>query len=70
MADTGHTASEVVTGQHGREATITRIDQGRFMVECLEQGPTGNGTRHTLKRTSYTRAYDAAEAWAWRGEAG
>ena len=68
---------EVVRGQHGRNALIQKIEgersSARYKVRCREQGRTCAGiaymdVRITAWRTSYLSAYDAAEAWAWRGE--
>ena len=68
---------EVVAGQHGRDATIQRLEmmppRTRFRVRCRELSAHPDGaiyrdTRVTAWRMSYLSAYDAAEAWAWRGE--
>lgn len=67
---------ETVHGQHGRDAQIVKVEgprTRRHRLRCREQGTTIDGityldTRHTAWFMSYLRAYDAAEAWAWRGE--
>ena len=66
---------EVVAGQHGRDATIHKVEgkRIRYRVGCRElsahpDGDIYHDTRVTTWRPTYLGAYDAAEAWAYRGE--
>ena len=66
---------ETVWGTHGRDAQIVKV-QGprvtRYKLRCRASAYSIHGmfmeTRVTAWFTSYIRAYDAAEAWSWRGE--
>ena len=42
----------------------------RYKVQCRARSTDGRimDTRHTAWFTAYLKAYDAAEAWAYRGE--
>ena len=68
---------EVVHGQHGRDATIQRLeidpDGTRYRLKCRQATAPVNGyiamdTKIATTERTYLSAYDAAEAWAWRGE--
>ena len=68
---------EVVAGQHGRDATIQRLeidpDGTRYRLKCRQATAPVNGyiamdTKIATTECTYLAAYDAAEAWAWRGE--
>ena len=68
---------EVVAGQHGRDATIQRLeidpDGTRYRLKCRQATAPVNGyiamdTKIATTERTYLSAYDAAEAWAWRGE--
>ena len=62
---------ETVEGQHGRDALIHRIEfvGGRcFRVRCRELTDGYMKVRHTAWYLAYIFSFDAAEAWAYRGE--
>ena len=68
---------ETVCVTHGRDAQIVKVEGPRvtrYKVHCrasaadINLGSTYMETRVTAWFTSYIRAYDAAEAWSWRGE--
>ena len=59
-----------------RDAVIVTVEGPRvtrYKVHCREASTTEDGsrymdTRYTAWFTAYLKAYDAAEAWAYRGE--
>ena len=66
---------ETVPGQHDRDGLIYRVEfvGGRFYkLRCRQLGgkqlPQYMRVLHTASYLSYIHTYDAAEAWAWRGE--
>ncbi|MDD9989021.1 MAG: hypothetical protein OXQ31_22310 [Spirochaetaceae bacterium] len=62
---------EAVPGQHGRDGMIHRIEfvGGRcYRLRCRELSDGYMKVRHTAWTMSYIFAFDAAEAWAYRGE--
>ena len=74
--DITETEIETVCGQHGRDAVIVKVEGPRVTrhkVHCRAASTSTSGsrymdTRYTAWFTAYLKAYDAAEAWAWRGE--
>ena len=70
---------EVVAGQHGRDATIQRLemepDGTRYRLKCRQASAPVDGyiamdTQIATTERSYLGAYNAAEAWAWPAGAG
>ena len=62
---------ETVEGQHQRDGVIHRVDYvgGRYYrLRCRQLNGALMRVRYTASYLSYVHAYDAAEAWAWRGE--
>ena len=52
--------------------TLTWPRETRYTVRCRAASTSSDGrimaTRHVARFTAYLKAYDAAEAWAYRGE--
>ena len=73
--DITETEIETVYGQHGRDAVIVKVEGPRitrYRLHCRASAYSIHGmymdTRYTAWFTSYVAAFDAAEAWAYRGE--
>ena len=70
----GLSEPEVVPGQHQRDGVIHRVELvgGRyFRLRCRAMTAGKNGYMrvfHTATYLSYIFSFDAAEAWAYRGE--
>ena len=70
------TRIETVSGQHGRDAVLVKVQGPRvttYKVHCRAASNSILGTlmdtRYAAWFDSYLKAYNAAEAWAWRREA-
>ena len=66
-------ASCIVHDRDGVIVTLKGPSVTRYKLLCRERvttllGNTLMDTRHVVRFPAYLRAFDAAEAWAWRGE--
>ena len=67
------TRIETVSGQHGRDAVLVKVQGPRVTTYKVRCRAASNSILGTLMDTryaasSYLKAYNAAEAWAWRRE--